>query len=89
MTTTLLDPEQIPLTNAAFRKWMDDAGRKLEELDQTHYDVLTNYFIRGNDERAERMRDAELFNLKFDLIGLRLAIKATYALWKQLRAEMD
>jgi len=34
MTTTLIDPEAIPLTNAEFRKWMDAAGRKLEELDQ-------------------------------------------------------
>jgi hypothetical protein len=85
----LCDPEAIPLTNASFRDWMIAAGHKLEELDEEHYTILTNYFVRGNDERAERMRDAELFNLKFDLIGLRLAIKATYAIWKQVRAEMD
>ena len=89
MTTTLVDPEQIPLTNAAFRKWMDFAGFELERLDMKHTDALTDYFVNGNDEAAERQRDAELFNLKWDLIGLKKAMRATYALWKELRAEMD
>jgi hypothetical protein len=87
--TTLLDPEQIPLTNADFRKWMAFAGLELERLDMKHYDILTDYFVNGNGEAAERQRDFELFNLKWDLIGLKLAIKATYAIWKQVRAEMD
>lgn len=83
------DPEAIPLSNAAFRNWMDCAGHKLEELDQKHYDVLTDYFVNGNGEAAERQRNAELVNLKWDLIGLKIAMQATWALWKQLRAEMD
>jgi hypothetical protein len=89
MTTTLIDPEAIPLTNAAFRDWMGTAGHKLEELDQKHYDILTDYFVNGNDEAAERQRDAQIHNLKWDLIGLKIAMRATYALWKQLRAEMN
>ena len=85
----LTDPEQIPLTNKAFRKWMDFAGLELERLDMTHLDILTDYFRNGNDEAAERQRDQQLHNLKWDLIGLKIAMKATWALWKQLRAEMD
>jgi hypothetical protein len=85
----LLDPEQIPLTSAAFRKWMDFAGFELERLDMKHYDILTDYFVNGNGEAAERQRDQQLYNLKWDLIGLKLAIKATYAIWKQVRTEMD
>ena len=85
----LCDPEQSPLTNAAFRKWMDFAGLELERLDMAHYDVLTDYFINGNGEAAERQRDQQLHNLKWDLVGLKIAMKAAWALWKQLRAEMD
>jgi hypothetical protein len=87
--TALLDPEQIPLTNAAFRKWMDNAGFELERLDMKHYDILTDYFVNGNGEAAERQRDAQIHNLKWDLIGLKIAMKATYALWRQLRDEMN
>lgn len=86
---TLLDPEQIPLTNRDFRQWIDCAGQKLEELDEHHYTILTDYFVNGNDEAAERQRDQQIHILKWDLIGLKLAIKATYAIWKQVRAEMD
>lgn len=85
----LCDPEQIPLTNAAFRKWMDFVGFELERLDMTHLDILTDYFRNGNNEAAERQRDQQLHHLKFDLIGLKLAIKASYAIWKQVRSEMD
>jgi len=34
-------------------------------------------------------RDQQLHVLKWDLIGLKIAMRATYALWRQLRAEMD
>ena len=87
--TKLLDPEQIPLTNVAFRKWMDFAGLELERLDMRHLDILTDYFRNGNDEAAERQRDRQLHDVKWDLIGLKIAIKATYAIWKRVRAEMD
>lgn len=86
---TLQDPEKIELSNKAFKNWMHGAGFKLEELDQKHYDILTDYFTNGNGEAAERQRDQQLHNLKWDLIGLKIAMKATWALWRQLRAEMD
>ena len=85
----LCDPEAIPLTNRDFRKWMHYAGLRLEELDEEHYTILTNYFINGNGEAAELQRDRQLHNLKWELIGLKVAMRATYALWKELRAEMD
>ena len=68
---------------------MDFAGLELERLDMKHYDILTDYFVNGNGEAAELQRDQQLHNLKWELIGLKLAIKATYAIWKQVRAEMD
>jgi hypothetical protein len=86
---TLQDPEKINLSNTDVKNWMIAAGHKLEELDQRHYDILTDYFVNGNDEAAERQRAAQIHNLKWDLIGLKIAMKATFALWKQLRAEMD
>jgi hypothetical protein len=83
--TALIDPEQIPLTNAAFRKWMGDAGLKLEELDEQHYDILTNYYLDLNDKD----RDSRLHILRWDLVGLKIAMKATMSLWGQLRDEMN
>jgi hypothetical protein len=62
--TTLLDPEKIELTNASFRTWMDQAGLKLKEFDEQHYEILTDYFRNGNGEAAERQRDLEINNLK-------------------------
>lgn len=85
----LCDPEAIPLTNSSFRKWMDFAGFELERLDMKHLDILTDYFRNRNDEAAERQRDQQINNLKWDLISLKVAMRATYALWKQVRAEMD
>lgn len=85
---TLPDPETIPHTHRAFKTWMVGAGYKLEELDEKEYDIQTQYWIDGNDHIASCRREQSLFDLKFDLIKLKLEIQATMALWKQLRDEM-
>jgi hypothetical protein len=82
---TLKDPLSIPTTHKDFKNWMHGAGFKLEELDEKHTEILTKYYLSLD----ERDRDSQLFDLKFELIELKLAIKATMALWAQLKSEMD
>jgi hypothetical protein len=81
---TLESPEKIGLSNKAFRNWMLGAGFKIEELDEKHYNVLTNYYLSmdGNE------RDLQLFDLKFELIELKMSIKAVMSLWGELKHEM-
>ena len=86
---TLLDPLSIPLTHTAFKAWMLDAGDELKRLDAKYYEVLTEYWRRGNTARAEIQREQDCFDVWFELLGLKLATEAVWALWKQLRAEMD
>ena len=81
---TLENPEKIELSNRAFKNWMHGAGFKLEELDQKHYDILTNYYLSMDDSQ----RDLHLFDLKFELIELKLSIKAVMGLWAELKHEM-
>jgi hypothetical protein len=82
---TLENPLSIPTTHKDFKNWMHGAGFKLEELDEKHTDILTRYYLGLND----RERDLQLFDLKFELIELKLAIKAVMSLWAQLKSEMD
>jgi hypothetical protein len=81
---TLQDPLSIPTTHKAFRNWMHGAGFKIEELDEKHTDILSKYYLSMNDDQ----RDLKLFNLKFELIELKLAIKAVMSLWAELKHEM-
>ena len=80
--TALLDSESIPLTNAAFRDWMTAAGVELKRLGKKRDELQVQYFHTGDI-------DAETFDFKFELMGWKYAISATYSLWKQLRSEMD
>jgi hypothetical protein len=82
--TTLLDPLEIPLTHRDFRSWMQDAGTELKRLDEKNYEIRTDYFRNSDDSQHE----LAVFDLKFELIGLKLAIAAVWALWKQVRDEM-
>jgi hypothetical protein len=81
----LQDPLSIPTTHKDFKNWMHGAGFKLEELDEKHTDILSRYYLCMND----RERDLQLCDLKFELIELKLAIKAVMSLWAQLKSEMD
>jgi hypothetical protein len=85
----LCEPLEIPLSNAAYRSWMTAAGLELKRLDALWYDVQTNYFRHGNGEEAYLMFGRETVDVMCDLLGLQSAIAATFALWKQLRDEMD
>ena len=82
---TLLDPLSIPTTHKDFKNWMHGAGFRLEELDEKDTDIWTQYYLSMN----ERERDLKLFDLRFELIELKLWIKSVMALWAQLKSEMD
>jgi hypothetical protein len=86
---TLADPEQIPLTHKAFRNWMHGASFKAEELDQRENDIQTNYWRNSTSDTACRERDSQLLNLKWDLCGLKWSMEATFAIWRQLKDEMN
>jgi hypothetical protein len=81
---TLLDPLSIPTTHKDFKNWMHGAGFKLEELDEKHYQILTEYYLSLNESEW----DLKLFDLKVELIELKLWIKSVMALWTQLKDEM-
>ncbi len=85
---TLCDPLEIKHTHADFRDWFLSASKELKRLDDVHYEILTNYFRRGNGEVAEIQRERELFDLRFELIGLKLASEAVWHVWKQHRDNM-
>jgi hypothetical protein len=82
---TLTDPLDIPTTHKDFKSWMLSAGNKIEELDQKRDDITESYFRNGDDER----RDQKLFDLKWEILELKITIRAVMSLWGQLKAEMD
>jgi hypothetical protein len=84
------DPVKIRPTHANFRAVMDAAGEELERLDEAYYQALTEFWVNGNDELARyKLEKVDRYAIKFYLLRLREDIKATFALWMELRDEMD
>jgi hypothetical protein len=85
---TLPDPLSIPPNHTAFRTWFLEASFERERLDELHYEILTNYWRRGNDHIAEMKREIELCDLMGDVLGLKYASDVAFELWKQFRDQL-
>ena len=86
---TLPNPLSIPPNHRAFKTWFLAASHERERLDELHYEILTNYWRRGNDHIAEMKRELELCDLMSDVLDLKYTSEIAWDLWKQFHAQMS